>query len=67
MELWEQRLKGACTKWEGWSVRENRGRVLVAYRPKGGISEQVLLPKELAWAEQCEEDITLWVRRLYKT
>lgn len=67
MELWEQRLKGACSKWEGWSVRENRGRVLIAYRPKGGISEQVLLPKELVWEERCEEDITLWVRRLYKT
>lgn len=67
MALWEQLLKRACSKWEGWSVRENRGRVLVAYRPKGGISEQVLLPKELVWAEPCEEEIGIWVRRLYKT
>jgi len=67
MELWEQRLKGTCSKWQGWSIRENRGRVLIAYRPKGGISEQVLLPKELVWSEQCEEDITLWTRRLYRT
>ncbi len=67
MELWEQRCKGCCSKWQGWSVRENRGRVLVAYRPKGGVSEQVLLPKELVWEEPCEEEITLWVRRLYKT
>lgn len=67
MELWEQRLKGTCSKWQGWSIRENRGRVLIAYRPKGGISEQVLLPKELVWSEQCEEDITLWTRQLYRT
>ena len=67
MELWEQRLKGTCSKWQGWSIRENRGRVLIAYRPKGGISEQVLLPKELVWSEQCEEDIALWTRRLYRT
>ena len=67
MALWEQLLKRACSKWEGWSVRENRGRVLVAYRPKGGISEQVLLPKELVWSEQCEEEIGIWIRRLYKT
>jgi len=67
MGLWEQRLKGSCSKWEGWSVRENRGRVLVAYRPRGGVSEQVLLPKDLEWAEGCEEDITLWIRRLYRT
>jgi integrase len=66
MELWEQRLKNITKRWAGWSVRENKGRVLVAHRPKAGMSEQVLLPTELRWAEQCEDDITEWVKRIYK-
>ena len=66
MALWEQRLKNITKRWAGWSVRENKGRVLVAHRPKAGMSEQVLLPAELRWAEQCEDDITEWVKRIYK-
>ena len=52
MELWEQRLKNITKRWAGWSVRENKGRVLVAHRPKAGMSEQVLLPIELTHARQ---------------
>ena len=66
MELWEQRLKNVAKRWAGWSVRNNKGRVLVAYRPKAGMSEQVLLPAQLRWAEQHEDDITEWVKRVYK-
>lgn len=66
MELWEQRLKNICKRWEGWSIRDNKGRVLVGYRPKQGKSEQVLLPKELLWSEACEDDITNLVKQLYK-
>ena len=58
MELWEQRLKNVAKRWAGWSVRNNKGRVLVAYRPKAGMSEQVLLPAQLRWSEQHEDDIT---------
>lgn len=66
MALWELRLKNITKRWAGWSVRENKGRVLVAHRPNADMSEQVLLPVELRWAEQCEDDITEWVKRIYK-
>ena len=66
MELWEQRIKGSCKRMEGWSVRENKGGVLVAFRPKGGISEAVRLPAELSWTEACEEDVIAWVRALHR-
>ena len=66
MPLWEQRMKNITKRWAGWSVRNNKGRVLVAFRPKCGISEQVLLPKELRWSEACEDDVTEWVKRIYK-
>ena len=49
-----QRLKNITKCWVSWSVRDTKGRVLVAYRPKAGISEP------------SEDDITEWVKRIDK-
>ena len=65
MALWEQRLRNTCDKRPGWSVRANRGRVLVAV-VQGENWQQKTLPKHLRWAEECEEEITEWLRALYR-
>ena len=65
MALWEQRLRNTCDKRPGWSVRANRGRVMVAV-VQGENWQQKTLPKHLRWAEECEEEITEWLRALYR-
>ena len=65
MALWEQRLRNTCDKRPGWSVRANRGRVMVAV-VQGENWQQKTLPKHLRWAEECEEEITEWLRELYR-
>lgn len=65
MPLWEQSLKTAASQnREGWSVRGNRGRVLVELR-RGGINQSVMLPKELRWEEGHWREISRWIDDLY--
>lgn len=66
MTLWEQRLVGTTAKWPGWSVVQDRDRIMVRLRITGQPSESVSLPRPLAWSEESEPDATLWIRRLYK-
>ena len=67
MPLWEMRLVSITAKWQGWSITNDKGYVVVRFRVSGRPSEQVSLPSPIRYREEDEETAINWIRKLYKT
>lgn len=67
MPPWEQSLKRAGSNGKpGWSARGVNGRVMVEARVPGQPKQSVLLPPELTWSEADEQNVIVWIARLWE-
>ena len=67
MPPWEQSLKRAGSNGKpGWSARGVDGRVMVEARVPGQPKQSVLLPPELAWSEADEQNVIIWLAKLWE-
>jgi len=69
MPLWEQRLVTVTAKWQGFSVVNDRGVVVVLFRSKGQPSQRVSMTgfdPEIRFREEDEERAITYIRQTYK-
>ena len=69
MPPWEQRLVTVTAKWQGFSVVNDRGVVVLLFRSKGQPSQRVSMTgfdPEIRFREEDEERAITYIRQTYK-
>lgn len=69
MPPWEQRLVTITAKWQGFSVVNDRGVVVLLFRSKGQPSQRVSITgfdPEIRFRDEDEERATTYIRQTYK-
>jgi len=69
MPPWEQRLVTITAKWQGFSVVNDRGVVVLLFRSKGQPSQRVSMTgfdPEIRFRDEDEERATTYIRQTYK-